>query len=244
VAVYADAASAHHSASRTAPSLIGAVLIGEVMRTARVGVYGHSYSGLAADGLLASGRRQLHEQLPHRRPAGQQHRHQHCVGNGGLGRVGNGTAQPMTTDSTATQSYWDGYTYCQRARPALHRRLLSHHRRCDRRGAGDRHRAGGADRRCRRHHSLFKNPLDVEAATEIPAPSLSRQAASSTAACRTWFDEQQHLERELLDVLLFEQFRAAGRHVHRRGPLHAEYAMIAHRRPRCGRLFFWLKHSA
>ena len=26
--------------------------------------------------------------------------------------VGNGTAQPMTTDSTATQSYWDGYTYC------------------------------------------------------------------------------------------------------------------------------------
>ncbi len=26
--------------------------------------------------------------------------------------LGNGTAQPMTTDSTATQSYWDGYTYC------------------------------------------------------------------------------------------------------------------------------------
>src|SRR5258708_1451958 len=26
--------------------------------------------------------------------------------------VGNGTAQPMTTNSTATQSYWDGYTYC------------------------------------------------------------------------------------------------------------------------------------
>ena len=26
--------------------------------------------------------------------------------------VGNGTAQPMKTDSTATQSYWDGYTYC------------------------------------------------------------------------------------------------------------------------------------
>ncbi len=26
--------------------------------------------------------------------------------------VGNGTAQAMTTDSTATQSYWDGYTYC------------------------------------------------------------------------------------------------------------------------------------
>jgi hypothetical protein len=26
--------------------------------------------------------------------------------------VGNGTAQPMTTNSTATVSYWDGYTYC------------------------------------------------------------------------------------------------------------------------------------
>jgi hypothetical protein len=26
--------------------------------------------------------------------------------------VGNGTAQPMTTNSTATQSYLDGYTYC------------------------------------------------------------------------------------------------------------------------------------
>ena len=26
--------------------------------------------------------------------------------------VGNGTAQPMTTDSTATQSFWDGFTYC------------------------------------------------------------------------------------------------------------------------------------
>jgi hypothetical protein len=26
--------------------------------------------------------------------------------------VGNGTAQAMTTDSTATQSYWDGYTFC------------------------------------------------------------------------------------------------------------------------------------
>lgn len=26
--------------------------------------------------------------------------------------VGNGTAQALTTNSTATQSYWDGYTYC------------------------------------------------------------------------------------------------------------------------------------
>ncbi len=26
--------------------------------------------------------------------------------------VGNGTAQAMTTDSTASQSYWDGYTFC------------------------------------------------------------------------------------------------------------------------------------
>jgi hypothetical protein len=26
--------------------------------------------------------------------------------------VGNGTAQAMTTNSTATQSYWDGFTYC------------------------------------------------------------------------------------------------------------------------------------
>lgn len=26
--------------------------------------------------------------------------------------VGNSTAQAMTTNSTATQSYWDGYTYC------------------------------------------------------------------------------------------------------------------------------------
>jgi len=26
--------------------------------------------------------------------------------------VGNGTAQAMTTNSTATQSFWDGYTYC------------------------------------------------------------------------------------------------------------------------------------
>ena len=26
--------------------------------------------------------------------------------------VGNGTPQAMTTDSTATQSYWDGFTYC------------------------------------------------------------------------------------------------------------------------------------
>jgi hypothetical protein len=26
--------------------------------------------------------------------------------------VGNGTAQPMTTDSTATQSFWDGFTFC------------------------------------------------------------------------------------------------------------------------------------
>ncbi len=26
--------------------------------------------------------------------------------------LGNGTAQAMTTNSTATQSYWDGYTYC------------------------------------------------------------------------------------------------------------------------------------
>jgi hypothetical protein len=26
--------------------------------------------------------------------------------------VGNGAAQAMTTDSTATQSYWDGFTFC------------------------------------------------------------------------------------------------------------------------------------
>jgi len=26
--------------------------------------------------------------------------------------VGNGSAQPMTTNSAAAQSYWDGYTYC------------------------------------------------------------------------------------------------------------------------------------
>jgi len=26
--------------------------------------------------------------------------------------LGNGVPQPMTTDSTATQSFWDGYTYC------------------------------------------------------------------------------------------------------------------------------------
>jgi len=26
--------------------------------------------------------------------------------------VGNGAAQPMTTDSTATQSFWDNFTYC------------------------------------------------------------------------------------------------------------------------------------
>ena len=29
-----------------------------------------------------------------------------------VGVVGNGTAQAMTTNSTAAQSYWDGYTYC------------------------------------------------------------------------------------------------------------------------------------
>lgn len=29
-----------------------------------------------------------------------------------VGTVGNGTAQAMTTDSTATTSYWDNYTYC------------------------------------------------------------------------------------------------------------------------------------
>jgi hypothetical protein len=28
------------------------------------------------------------------------------------GVVGNGTAQAMTTNSTATLSFWDGYTYC------------------------------------------------------------------------------------------------------------------------------------
>jgi hypothetical protein len=28
------------------------------------------------------------------------------------GVVGNGTAQAMTTNSTATMSYWDGYTFC------------------------------------------------------------------------------------------------------------------------------------
>jgi hypothetical protein len=28
------------------------------------------------------------------------------------GVLGNGTAQAMTTDSTATISYWDGYSYC------------------------------------------------------------------------------------------------------------------------------------
>ena len=28
------------------------------------------------------------------------------------GALGNGAAQAMTTDSTATISYWDGYTYC------------------------------------------------------------------------------------------------------------------------------------
>jgi hypothetical protein len=28
------------------------------------------------------------------------------------GVVGNGTAQAMTTNSTATQSFWDGYTFC------------------------------------------------------------------------------------------------------------------------------------
>ena len=28
------------------------------------------------------------------------------------GVVGNGTAQAMTTNSTAAQSYWDGYTFC------------------------------------------------------------------------------------------------------------------------------------
>jgi hypothetical protein len=29
-----------------------------------------------------------------------------------LAAVGNGTPQAMTTDSTTTQSFWDGYTYC------------------------------------------------------------------------------------------------------------------------------------
>jgi hypothetical protein len=29
-----------------------------------------------------------------------------------VGVVGNGTAQAMTTDSTAAVSYWDGFTYC------------------------------------------------------------------------------------------------------------------------------------
>ena len=29
-----------------------------------------------------------------------------------VGVVGNGTAQAMTTNSTAAQSYWDGYTFC------------------------------------------------------------------------------------------------------------------------------------
>jgi hypothetical protein len=28
------------------------------------------------------------------------------------GVVGNGTAQTMTTNSTAAQSYWDGFTFC------------------------------------------------------------------------------------------------------------------------------------
>ena len=44
--------------------------------------------------------------------AREKHHHQFRIGDPGLGRLGNGTAQAMTTNSTATQSYWDGYTFC------------------------------------------------------------------------------------------------------------------------------------
>src|SRR5271155_3851783 len=39
------------------------------------------------------------------------------------------------------------------------------------------------------------------------------------------------MERELLDILLFEQGAGAGRHVHRRRALHDDRAMIAASRP-------------
>ena len=55
--------------------------------------------------------------------------------------VGNGTAQAMTTNSTAAQSYWDGYTYCsvpgQLYIGGFYRTTGAH----DRRGTGDRDRA-------------------------------------------------------------------------------------------------------
>ena len=123
--------------------------------------------------------------------------------------VGNGTAQAMTTNSTATLSYWDGYAYCsvpgQLYIGGFYRTTGGHHRR----GAGHGHRARGIDQRHGRHHSVLKDPVDLERQRRHRRRAFSRRHLRQRRRAERRLHGQQHLERELLDVLLFEQHRAA-----------------------------------
>ena len=158
--------------------------------------------------------------------------------------VGNGTAQAMTTNSTATQSYLGRLYVLQRAGPALHRRLLSHHGRDHRRGAGHRHRAGGADRHHRRHAfrsrkiSWTSSGNGDTGAEPFPAGTFVNGGVQNVGsmASNTWNESCWTFS------YLNNTVPAAGTY-HRRRALHDECAMIAPPHGRC-RLFFWRWHSA
>ena len=146
----------------------------------------------------------------------------------------------MTTNSTAAQSYWDGYTFC-----SVPAQLY----------IGGFFRTTGATTAAAQVTATVPAALTDTTGDSIPFSQISWTSSGNgdhrngrTFSGGTFVNggvqtvgsmAQQHLERELLDVLLFEQRGAAGRHVHRRRALHDECAMIAAAAPAVRRLFFW-----
>ncbi len=98
--------------------------------------------------------------------------------------VGNGTAQPMTTNSTAAQSYYDGYTFCSVPGQIY---------------IGGFYRTTGGKTAAATVTATVPAALTdatgdtipfskiawTSSGNGIPAPNLFRRAPSSAAACRT-----------------------------------------------------------
>jgi hypothetical protein len=145
--------------------------------------------------------------------------------------VGNKTAQAMTTNSTAGNSFLDGYAFCN-----VPSQLY----------VGGFFRTSGANtaaatitatvpaaltRHLRRQHSVFANTVGDQRQRRHRRRAFHRRRLRQRRRADGGHHGQQLLGRKLLDVFLSEHPRAGGRHVHRRRSLHIECAMIAARRP-------------
>ena len=141
--------------------------------------------------------------------------------------VGNSTAQAMTTNSTATQSYWDGYAYC-----SVPGQLY----------IGGFYRTTGATTAAAQVTATVPAALIGASGGTIPFSKIHWTSSGNGDTGAEPFPAgtfvnggvqnvgsmgEQHVERELLDVLLFEQHGPAGRHVHRARSLYAECAVTA-----------------